>query len=101
MARSIQLIASGANGAVGDAQTWDGGEGGMHVQGTWDGASVTLRAAPVAPVAGVTMTAVDTDIIATSAEPYVSFNWLPSGTVRAVISGGGGTTSLTVTLARK
>jgi len=101
MARTTLLTSTAANGSTSTATTWDGGEGGLHVQGTWGGASVTLQAAPNDPTSAVTLTPVDTDIVATSSEPYVSFNHLPSGSVRAAISGGDGTTSLTVTIARR
>jgi hypothetical protein len=101
MARSVRLLSAAPDTTTGSTFGWDGGEGGLFVQGTWGGASVTLQAAPVSPLSGLTLTPVNTDIVATSAEPYVSFNDLPSGSVRAVVAGGDGTTSLTAVIARK
>jgi hypothetical protein len=101
MARTVLLAQNQGNDATGDTLTWDGGEAGFFVQGTWGGASATLQAAPNAPQTGITLTPQDTDVVATSAEPYISCNHIPSGKVRVVTSGGDATTSLTAILARR
>lgn len=99
MARSTALAVNAANSTTATL-SWEGGEGVIAVSGTWGGASVTMQFAPVDPITGVTVPPQNTDVIATSAEPLVSFYPLPAGKIRAVIEGGDGSTSLTVVAGR-
>jgi hypothetical protein len=101
MARSIYMGNLTTAAPAGVVLPWDGGEGGFYADGNWDGATVTLQAAPVSPLTGLDLDPVNTDVVATSAEPYVSFNHIPSGSVKAVMSGAGPASNLFVVLARK
>lgn len=99
MARVIELARDASNG-TGFNSTWDGGEGILHGTGTWGGATVKLQYAPMSPVSTYNLVAADTDVEIDSSGPNQSFNYLPAGRIRVVISGGDGSESLTVVISR-
>lgn len=98
MARHVLLAEDAANG-TGTEQDWDGGTLVLTGHGTWDGASAALQYAPHPP-SGQTLTPIATGKTVDGTTPINTFADLPSGKIRVVISGGGGSESVTVIASR-
>lgn len=98
MARHV-LLAENASNGTGSSVAWDGGSLTLYGDGTWGGATATLQYAPYGP-SGQSLTPVTTGKSITSAAPITTFDDLPSGNIRIVIAGGGGTESLTIVASR-
>lgn len=98
MARHVLVCEDQANGTT-TGVPWDGGNLVLYGTGTWDSASAALQFAPDAP-SGQTLTPVGTGKTINVSTPIATFDNLPSGTIRVVVSGGQGSESITVIASR-